>query len=186
MTRNARLGLEEMPASGYISNQQLRFCLSKKELGMDEALVLRELASIDEVPDLLDIWRSSVERRRDFLSAADIDAVATALEAIYSQSVTVRIAQQGQRIMGFAAWSDTRIELLWVRHSDRHKGVGRVLLEAIVAHTPGISVHLDCQRQPAISFFGDCGFLAVDGGPELVPQRITLRHTESLPRIVAP
>lgn len=80
MTRNARLGLEEMPASGYISKQQLRFCLSKKELGMDEALVLRELASIDEVPDLLDIWRSSVERRGDFLSAADIDAVATALD----------------------------------------------------------------------------------------------------------
>lgn len=176
MSRNDLLELEEMQASGYISNQQVRFRLSKKEHGMEEVLVLRELASMDEVPDLLDIWRSSVERRRDFLSAADIDAVAVALEAIYSQTVTVRIAQEGQRIVGFAAWSDTRIELLWVRHSDRLKGVGRVLLDEIVAHTPGISVQIDCQRQHAIAFFGDCGFEAVAGGPEHLPQRIMLRH----------
>ncbi|MGH3654549.1 GNAT family N-acetyltransferase [Glutamicibacter sp.] len=143
---------------------------------MEEVLVLRELVSVDEVPDLLDIWRSSVERRGDFLSAADIDAVAVALEVVYSQAVTVRIAQQGQRIVGFAAWSATRIELLWVRHSDRQKGVGRILLDAIIASTPGISIHLDCQRQPAIAFFADCGFEPVPGGPEALPQRVVLRH----------
>lgn len=147
-----------------------------KEYGMEETLLLRELSSVDEVPDLLDIWRSSVERRGDFLSAADIDAVAVALEAVYSQSVSVRIAQHGRRIVGFAAWSSTRIELLWVRHTDRQKGVGRILLDEIIASIPGISVHLDCQRQPAIAFFGDCGFVPVPGESASSPQRVVLRH----------
>ncbi|WP_417365195.1 GNAT family N-acetyltransferase [Glutamicibacter arilaitensis] len=143
---------------------------------MEEELVLRELESVDEVPDLLDTWRSSVERRGDFLSAADIDAVAVALEAIYSQSVSIRIAQQGQRIVGFAAWSATQIELLWVRHSDRQKGVGRVLLDQIIATTPGVSIHLDSQRRHAIDFFGDCGFKLISSDSEASEQRVILRH----------
>ncbi|HCJ55846.1 MULTISPECIES: GNAT family N-acetyltransferase [Glutamicibacter] len=143
---------------------------------MEEELVLRELESVDEVPDLLDIWRGSVERRGDFLSAADIDAVAVALEAIYSQSVSIRIAQQGQRIVGFAAWGPTQIELLWVSHSDRQKGVGRVLLEQIIATTPGVSVHLDSQRRHAIDFFGTCGFKLISSDAEASEQRVILRH----------
>ena len=143
---------------------------------MEEELVLRELESVEEVPDLLDTWRSSVERRGDFLSAADIDAVAVALEAIYSQSVSIKIAQQGQRIVGFAAWSPTQIELLWVRLSDRQKGVGRVLLDQIIATTPGVSIHLDSQRRHAIDFFGDCGFKLISSDSEASEQRVILRH----------
>ena len=54
---------------------------------MEDQIVLREWTSIDEVPNLLDVWKSSVERRLDFLSAADLDAVAAALESVYSQSL---------------------------------------------------------------------------------------------------
>lgn len=143
---------------------------------MVEELVLRELKSVEEVPDLLDTWRSSVERRGDFLSAADLDAVATALEAIYSQSLRIKIAEQHQRIVGFAAWSEQQIELLWVRHSERRKRVGRSLLDEVISTSPGVSIHLDGKRQHAIEFFEDCGFRQLAGGLEEFPQRVVLRH----------
>ncbi|QDY65765.1 GNAT family N-acetyltransferase [Glutamicibacter halophytocola] len=128
---------------------------------MEDSIVLREWTSIDEVPDLLDVWKSSVECRLDFLSAHDLDAVATALESIYSQTLHVRIAQQGDQILGFAAWNDSEIEILWVRHADRHHGVGRLLLSHIIEHSPEAGVHLDAQRTLAIEFFQNCGFRQV-------------------------
>jgi len=143
---------------------------------MEDQIVLREWTSIDEVPDLLDVWKSSVERRLDFLSAADLDAVATALEAVYSQSLKVRIAQQGKQILGFAAWNESEIEILWVRHADRHHGVGRLLLSYITERYPEVSVHLDSQRTLAIEFFQGCGFRLIPNAMETSAPRVILRY----------
>src|SRR5699024_3583359 len=85
-------------------------------------------------------------------------------------------SQQGLRIVGFAAWGPTQIELLWVSHSDRQKGVGRVLLEQIITTPPGVSVHLDSQRRHAIDFFGTCGFKLISSDAEASEQRVILRH----------
>lgn len=143
---------------------------------MDEQIVLREWTSIDEVPDLLDVWKSSVERRKDFISAADLDAVAKALESVYSQSLEVIIAQQGERILGFAAWNALEVELLWVRHSDRHQGIGKLLLNHITNKSPNVEVHLDTQRVLAIEFFSNSGFSLIAGGDGAASLRTVLRH----------
>lgn len=152
---------------------------------MDEQVVLRKWTSIDEVPDLLDVWKSSVERRKDFISAADLDAVATALEMVYSQSLAVIIAQQGEQIVGFAAWNDTDVELLWVRHADRKKGIGTLLLDHIIENCPDVEVHLDTQRLLAIDFFKNSGFCDVDQGSEGATPRLVLRHETSQAENVA-
>ncbi|WP_334123424.1 GNAT family N-acetyltransferase [Glutamicibacter sp.] len=152
---------------------------------MEDRVVLREWTSIDEVPDLLDVWRSSVEGGLDFLSAADLDAVATALEAVYSQSLQVRIAEQGKRILGFSAWDNSEIRILWVRHEARHQGVGRELLKHITEHSPEISVQLDTQRLLAIEFFQTCGFLKDPNTLEDSSRRLVMRHRHSSARNMA-
>ena len=152
---------------------------------MEDRVVLREWTSIDEVPDLLDVWRSSVEGGFDFLSAADLDAVATALEAVYSQSLQVRIAEQGKRILGFTAWDNSEIRILWVRHEARHRGVGRELLKHITEHSPEISVQLDTQRLLAIEFFQTCGFFKDPNTLEDSSRRLVMRHRYSSARNVA-
>lgn len=144
---------------------------------MSERLVLRNWTSVEEVPELLDVWRNSVEGGRDFLSAADVDAVANALEAVYSQRVSVRIAQLGKEIVGFAAWSETQIELLWVRHHDRHHGVGSALLNDILALCPAACIQINGQNASTLSFFLDHGF-QIEKEAEHTDQlaRIQLRH----------
>ncbi|UYQ76475.1 GNAT family N-acetyltransferase [Glutamicibacter sp. JL.03c] len=146
---------------------------------MDDQILLREWTSIDEVPDLLDVWKSSVERRLDFLSAADLDAVASALEAVYSQSLLVRIAQQGEKILGFAAWNESGIEILWVRHEERHHGVGRLLLNYITERCPAVVVHLDSRRTQAIEFFQSCGFQQMPSHPLGNSLRVVLSYDYS-------
>ncbi len=144
---------------------------------MEDLLVLRDWTSIDEVPELLDVWRNSAEGGRDLLSAADIDAVAAALEAVYTQQVRVRIAQKGQRIIGFSAFSPGKIQLLWVAHHDRHMGIGSALLNDILALAPGICVQINGQSPKTLEFFVEHGFeidvsiQAQEPGP-----RIDLRH----------
>jgi len=152
---------------------------------MDEQVVLRKWTSVDEVPDLLDVWKNSVERRKDFISAADLDAVATALEMVYSQSLEVIIAQRGEQVLGFAAWNATDVELLWVRHSDRQQGIGTLLLDHIIENSPEVEVHLDTQRLLAIDFFKNSGFCDVSEGHEDASPRLILRHETSQIKNVA-
>lgn len=152
---------------------------------MEDQIVLREWTSIDEVPDLLDVWKSSVERRLDFLSAADLDAVAAALESVYSQSLQIRIAQQGEQILGFAAWNESEIEILWVRHADRHHGVGRLLLSHITERYPEVAVHLDSRRTQAIEFFRTCGFQQTPSSAQGDSSRVILRYDFSSANNVA-
>ncbi|GGL74128.1 GNAT family N-acetyltransferase [Glutamicibacter protophormiae] len=144
---------------------------------MTEMLVLRDWTSVEEVPELLDVWRNSAEGGRDFLSAADVDAVANALEAVYSQRVSVRIAQLGKDIVGFAAWSETRIELLWVRHHDRHQGVGSALLKDILTLCPATTIQINGQNANTLTFFLDHGFEIEKAAEQADPlARIRLRH----------
>lgn len=152
---------------------------------MDEQVVLRKWTSIDEVPDLLDVWKNSVERRKDFISAADLDAVATALEMVYSQSLEIIIAQRGEQVLGFAAWNATDVELLWVRHSDRQQGIGTLLLDHIIENSPEVEVHLDTQRLLAIDFFKNSGFCDVSPATADAAPRLILRHESSATKNVA-
>ncbi|WP_313812694.1 GNAT family N-acetyltransferase [Glutamicibacter sp.] len=153
---------------------------------MEDLLVLRDWSSIDEVPELLDVWRNSVEGGRDLLSAADIDAVAAALEAVYTLQVRVRIAEIGDRIVGFSAFSPERIQLLWVVHHDRHQGIGSRLLKDMLELAPGLCVQINGQSRETLEFFTDHGFEkdpAKDPGRD--PVRIDLRHVPSGARDVA-
>ena len=82
----------------------------------DGLLMIRPWSGVEEVPELLDVWRSSVEGRRDFLSVNDLNSVASTLETVYAQRALVYVAQLGTQIVGFMAMGDERVELLWVHH----------------------------------------------------------------------
>lgn len=146
---------------------------------MNEMVVIRDWASIEEVPDLLDVWRSSVEGGRDFLSAADIDAAAAALEVVYSQQVTVKVALIGPEIVGFAAWSERQIELLWVSHHYRQRGIGGALLDNVVSSTPSIGIRINAQNQASLAFFSNHGFeVERPASPLESAARIWLNHVQ--------
>lgn len=153
---------------------------------MEDLLVLRDWKNLDEVPELLDVWRNSVEGGRDFLSAADIDAVAVALETVYTQQVRVRVAELDSRIVGFCAFDSERIQLLWVSHRDRKNGVGSALLKDMLSITPGLCVQINGQKQQILNFFTDHGFLPVPATEALSSlDRVDLRHAQQPAQDVA-
>lgn len=124
----------------------------------DGLLMIRPWSGVEEVPELLDVWRSSVEGRRDFLSVNDLNSVASTLETVYAQRALVYVAQLGTQIVGFMAMGDERVELLWVHHEHRHIGVGRAL--AAFAHSKQTNVQMvvSAQNAAGIDFFRSCGF----------------------------
>ncbi|PRB71246.1 hypothetical protein CQ011_04885 [Arthrobacter sp. MYb213] len=144
----------------------------------DEALMIRPWFGVEEVPELLDVWRSSIEGRRDFLSVSDLNSVAPTLETVYAQRSLVYVAQLGTRIVGFMSMGDDRVELLWVHHEHRHAGVGRAL--AAFAHSKQTNVQMvvSAQNAAGIDFFRSCGFeLSAEQNLSTEPAaNILLRH----------
>lgn len=124
----------------------------------DGLLMIRPWSGVEEVPELLDVWRSSIEGRRDFLSVNDLNSVASTLETVYAQRSLVYVAQLGTQVVGFMAMGDERVELLWVHHEHRHAGVGRAL--AAFAHSKQTNVQMvvSSQNTAGIDFFRSCGF----------------------------
>ena len=141
-----------------------------------QAFTLRDWSSVEEVPELLDVWRSSVESRKDLLSASDIDAVANALELVYSEQVQVRIAEAAGRIIGFIAYSPEHIELIWVHHEYRMSGAGRALIFDVTARHPGLSVLVNPGNRSSLGFFSHHGFVPADNCLPDPLERVELRH----------
>ncbi len=144
----------------------------------DGLLTIRSWFGVEEVPELLDVWRSSVEGRRDFLSVSDLNSVASTLETVYAQRALVYVAQLGKQIVGFMAMGDERVELLWVHHEHRHVGVGSAL--AAFAHSKQTNVQMvvNAQNAAGIDFFRSCGF-ELFSEEKLSPEpaaNILLRH----------
>ncbi|HJX77772.1 GNAT family N-acetyltransferase [Glutamicibacter sp.] len=145
----------------------------------DGVLMIRPWSGVEEVPELLDVWRSSVEGRRDFLSASDLNSVASTLETVYAQRSLVYVAQLGTRIVGFMSMGDERVELLWVHHEHRHAGVGRALVAFAYSKQNNVQMVVNAQNAAGIDFFRSCGFeLSAEEKLSTGPAaKISLRHS---------
>lgn len=147
---------------------------------MTHPVTLRPCAGIEEVPTLLEVWKSSSEGRRDLVSAADIDWMAQVLEAVYTGRVRIVVAEEAGNIAGFMVLDSERMHLLWVHHDWRQHGVGRGLLAEAQRQAPGLLVEANEQNLAGLAFYRSCGFepLPVGDVPHrLPPGRIWLRHS---------
>lgn len=132
---------------------------------VNDFLMIRPCSGVEEVPELLDVWRSSVEGRRDFLSVSDLNSVASTLETVYAQRCTVYVAQRGTNIVGFMAMGEERVELLWVHHEHRHGGVGSALAAFAYSKRTDVEMVVSAQNAAGIDFFRSCGFETRSGEP---------------------
>ncbi|WP_054820695.1 hypothetical protein [Arthrobacter sp. JCM 19049] len=69
----------------------------------------REIATVDEVPGLLEIWRASAATGRELVSAADMDRLAQALEAVYLGNARVVVAEREGQVVGSLALERARL-----------------------------------------------------------------------------
>ncbi|WP_404285928.1 GNAT family N-acetyltransferase [Glutamicibacter arilaitensis] len=152
----------------------------KPQQASSEPLSVRPWTGIEEVPELLDVWRSSVEGRLDFLSASDVTSVASTLETVYARRSEVFVANLGARVVGFMAMDEQSVALLWVHHEHRQLGIGRALANFALSRCADIEMVIGAQNAAGLEFYKRCGFepagQADHSTADAKNPRMSLRH----------
>lgn len=124
-------------------------------------VVLRPCHGPAEWPELVRIWRSAVEATHDFLTVDDIDFYERRLAQEYLKLVDVTVADSDGVPVGFAGVAGGSLEMLFIDHEHRGRGVGSVLLADAMATNPGLVVDVNEQNPQAVGFYHRHGFVTL-------------------------
>lgn len=128
-------------------------------------VVIRSLRGPEELPRLLEVWRSAVDATHDFLAPADRDEIAAHLVPDYFPHVELRVAERDGTVVGFAGVHGTSLEMLFVSADARGTGVGSALLEHAVTQLGVVTVDVNEQNPQAAGFYEHRGFEVVGRSP---------------------
>lgn len=111
------------------------------------------------VEELTSVWRASVEATHDFLSAQDVDRIASYVpEAIRTVPSLVTACDDDGRARGFAGAGDGKLEMLFIDPAYRGKGVGAMLLDLAIRELGVTHVDVNEQNTQARGFYEHKGF----------------------------
>jgi len=122
------------------------------------SVTIRPVAGSAEYPRLVEIWRSAVLATHDFLAEEDRRQIESVLASDYLPQVLLTAAEADGRIVGFAGTADGRLEMLFVEAAQRGHGVGRMLLEHVVAEQEVVALDVNEQNAGAARFYERNGF----------------------------
>ncbi len=107
---------------------------------------------------LVAIWESSVLATHHFLQESDIAALRPLLLNAYLPNLTVVMARDDAGVIhGFLGVDENRIEMLFVDHASRGKGVGKLLLHYAIAEFGVNEVDVNEQNPQGVAFFAIWG-----------------------------
>lgn len=111
---------------------------------------------------LIDIWLAAVRATHHFLSEDDIRFFLPQVREQYLPALEVLVAvdQTGQPT-GFAGFSGSKLEMLFVDPASHGFGIGRRLVEHAVALKGPLEVDVNEQNPGAVAFYRKCGFQPV-------------------------
>ncbi|MDX8441999.1 acetyltransferase [Mesorhizobium australafricanum] len=109
---------------------------------------------------LVDIWVAAVRATHHFLNEDDIQFFLPQLRDQYLPALEVFVAvdQTGQPT-GFAGFSQSKLEMLFVDPRRHGSSIGRRLIDHAVALKGPLEVDVNEQNPGAIAFYGKCGFM---------------------------
>lgn len=112
---------------------------------------------------LIDIWEDSVKSTHLFLSNDEIDNikkyVPTALMDVKNLFV---VKNELNEIVAFMGVQDKKIEMLFIKNSERRKGIGRILVEFGIKNYQVNQVVVNEQNENARKFYEYMGFSIYD------------------------
>lgn len=129
---------------------------------------LRPAASSDHA-DLIRVWEAAVRATHHFLAEEDIQFYRDCLPSAFGL-LNVWVAEDDGRIAGFIGISGQHIEALFIAPDQHRRGVGRRLLDHVIATAPGVGWKVDVNEQnpEATRFYQHYGFVQT-GRSELDP-----------------
>ena len=122
------------------------------------SVMIRPVAGSTEYPRLVEIWRSAARATHDFLAEEDRRQIESVLESDYRPQVLLTAAEADGWIVGFAGTAGGRLEMLFVEAAQRGRGVGRMLLEHVVAEQEVVALDVNEQNAGAARFYERNGF----------------------------
>ena len=112
-----------------------------------------------ELDALTSLWESSVRATHRFLAPEDIEFYRRMVREEALQAVELYVIRDNEN--GFAAFAGVEadmLEMLFVAPSARGKGLGRILIEYLVAHRGIRRVDVNEQNTQAVGFYARMGF----------------------------
>lgn len=111
-----------------------------------------------EAPEILQIWRNSVDATHDFLTMHDRQEIEKEVITIFSEIPVWVAADREEKLLGFMFLHEGHLEALFVDASARGHGVGKQLISHALALHPDLSVDVNEQNHQAVGFYQHMGF----------------------------
>ena len=124
-------------------------------------LVLRPGRIPDDVEELTNVWRDSVEATHHFLSLDAIDTLEPFIRDECLPGLTLQVAERNGCILGFIGMTGQHVSMLFVADEARSMGVGSRLVEWAEGQWPRLSVDVNEQNPRAAVFYAKRGFVPV-------------------------
>lgn len=125
---------------------------------MSTQSTVRSLASLEQLPALLDLWRSAKENTGELISASEVDWLARVLEMIYRDQAQVMICEEAAQTLGFVVVEENRVLLLWVQVGNRAMAAGKQLLQAVRREYQDVLVEVSLLTRQGIEVCREYGF----------------------------
>jgi putative acetyltransferase len=119
-------------------------------------------AAITDWSRMSDVWEAAVRATHDFLSEDDIQFFRGFLPEVFGR-LNVSVAERDGVVMGFIAIAERHVEALFVAPELHGQGLGRRLLDHVIAHDPSTAWTVDVNEQNpgATRFYEHVGFVRV-------------------------
>ncbi|MCP1996416.1 acetyltransferase [Flavobacterium sp. HSC-61S13] len=113
-------------------------------------------------PQILAVWERAVLATHDFLTPQDFQEIKTFLREFDFTTLEVYCLIQQEKISGFMAIHDHKLEMLFIDSDYFGIGLGRSLLDYAVEVLDVDRVDVNEQNTQAVGFYKKMGFQVVD------------------------
>lgn len=125
------------------------------------ALVLRPGRGPDDLEELTNVWRDSVEATHHYLSLEAIERLEPVVRDEYLPRLRIHVAERNGCTLGFIGMDSQHVAMLYVADEARSTGVGGALLDWAKEQSPLLSVDVNEQNPRAAVFYAKRGFTPV-------------------------
>ncbi len=111
------------------------------------------------INNLIEIWEDSVKATHLFLSSSEIKSIKKYVpQALLEVDHLLIIKDKKQKIIAFAGVENQRLEMLFIKNSERGKGYGKQLLNHVIKKYQINELTVNEQNPQAVAFYQHMGF----------------------------
>lgn len=117
-----------------------------------------KLRSQELIDQLVRIWRKSVVASHTFLTSNDINEIEKFVPMALENINTLLIVEEQGKPVGFAGADGSKLEMLFIDPDLRGKGIGKQIVQNLIANYQVTEVAVNEQNPLAKGFYEHMGF----------------------------